>query len=227
MAGATEAVASEGRAIDTEKMGGERALCRDRRDGTSNDRSSGDRQLSLRLCLGRVLETHRRTCTRYANQVAELEAQNAGLAAAAADASRLEAEAAAQTKLWEAKHNALEDRLAEVERRSKEELAHAEKRADEARSQSLEAANQLTETLERATPTLLELVAGFAPRDTEGPGVHLFRSLGIDPDLYMHLLATKRMFEVRACDELAHCAVQWSQTAMFGFGFPGARTTLF
>ena len=199
-AGAREAVASDGESATT-KHGGERTLARDPRDGASDERS-GDRRLSLGLCLGRVLETHRRACMRYANQVAELEAKNAGLAAAAAEASRLEVEAAAQTRLWEAKHEALEERLAEVEKRSREELARAENFADEARSQALEAANQLTETLERATPTLLELVAGFAPRDTEGPGVHLFRSLGVDPDLYVHLLATKRMFEVRAWDEL-------------------------
>lgn len=216
-----EAAAAEG-TIAAKKMR-ERALFRDRRDGPTGDRS-GDHQIPLEPCLGQVLETHRRTCTRYANQVAELEAQNAGLAAAAAEASRLEAEAAAQTRQWETKHDALEARLAEVERRSREELALAEKRADEARSQTLEAADELKETLERATPTLLELVAGFAPRDTEGPGVDLFRSLGTDPDLYVHLLATKRMFEVRACfhDELvASCSECQSFAAKFGFGFSG------
>lgn len=193
-AGATAAAAAE-EAIATNKMG-ESAFCRDRRGGASDQ--SGDRQLSLGLCLGQVLETHQRTCTRYANQVADLEAQNAGLAAKATEASRLEAEAAAQARLWEVKHDALEERLAEVEKRSREELAHAEKRTDEARSQSLEAANLLRETLERVTPTILELVAGFAPRETERLGVDLFRSLGIEPDLYVHVLATKRTFEVRA-----------------------------
>eukprot|EP00903_Cladosiphon_okamuranus_P010866 g10263.t1 len=184
--------AAEEEAIATEKTE-EGTICRDRRDGGGN--RNGDCQLSLGLCLGQVQETHRRACTRYANQVAQLEAQNAGLVAAAAEASRLEAEAAAQTKSWEAKHDALEERLAEVEKRSREELAQAEHRATEACSQSLEAANLLTEKLDRATPTLLKLVAAFAPLDTEGPGVDLFRSLGIDPDLYVHHLARKRMFE--------------------------------
>lgn len=201
---AAAAVAAEEGAIATEETGG-RALCRDRRDG-AGDRN-GDRQLSLGLCLDQVLETHRKACRRYANQVAQLEAQNAGLAVAVAETSRLEAEAAAQTRSWKAKHDALEERLAEVEKRLREELAQAEHRANEASSQSLEAANLLTEMLERATPTLLELVTGFAPLETEGPGVDLFRSLGIDPDLYAHLLATKRMFEVRKMSMLLPVSV--------------------
>lgn len=156
----------------------------------------GDTYLSLEPCLGQVMETHRRACKRYANQVAELEAQNAALASRAAEASRLEGEAVEQAKLWEARHDALAERLASVEKRAREDLDLAEERAAEARSRSLEVAGEMREKLERATPTLLELVAGFAPRDTEGAGLRLFRSLGIEPDLYAHLVATKRMFEV-------------------------------
>ncbi len=156
----------------------------------------GDTYLSLEPCLGQVLETHHRACRRYANQVAELEAKNAALASRAAEASRREGEAVEQAKLWAAKHDALAERLAGVEKRAREDLDLAEGRAAEARSRSLEVAGEIREKLERATPTLLELVAGFAPRHTEGPGLHLFRSLGIEPDLYVHLVATKRMFEV-------------------------------
>lgn len=155
-----------------------------------------DQQRSLGACLDQVLETHRRACTRYANQVAELEGQNATLAARTAEAVKLEGEAMAQTRSWEVKHGALEGRLADVIKHSKEELDSAEKRVDEERSRSLGSADLLRETLEKATPTLMDMVAGFAPRDTESLGVDLFRSLGIEPDQYSHLLATKRMFEV-------------------------------
>lgn len=158
-----------------------------------------DHQRSLGVCLDQVLETHRRACTRYANQVAELEGQNAALAARTAEAVKLEGEAMAQTRSWEVRHGALEGRLADVINRSKEELDSAEKRVDEERSRSLGLADLLRETLEKATPTLMDMVAGFAPRDTESLGVDLFRSLGIEPDQYSHLLATKRMFEVGFC----------------------------
>jgi len=172
----------------------------------------GDTYLSMEPCLGQVLQTHRRACKRYANQVAELEAQNAGLALRAAEASRLEREAVEQAKLWAAKHDALAERLTGVEKRAREDLDLAEERAAEARSRSLEAAGEMREKLERATPTLLELVAGFAPRDTEGPGLDLFRSLGIEPDLYVHLVATKRMFEVGwfACARTTTCFASWT-----------------
>lgn len=167
-----------------------------RHDGSSGGGTDGDHQRSLGPCLGKVLETHRRTCMRYANQVAELEGQNAALATRAAEAVRLEGEAMAQTRSWEVKHGALEGRLADVIKRSKEELDSAEKHVAEERSRSLKLTDILRETLEKATPTLLDMVAGFAPRDTESLGVNLFHALGIEPDQYSHLLATKRMLEV-------------------------------
>ncbi|CAM9417636.1 unnamed protein product, partial [Ectocarpus sp. 13 AM-2016] len=146
-------------------------------------------------CLGKTLETHQRACTRYSNQVAELEGQNAVLNARAAEASKLAEEATTEAKLWEAKHCALEQRLAEVEERSRQDLAYAEERADKACSRTVEVVELQTEKLERATPTLLDMVTGFAPRETEELGVYLLQNLEIEPDLYAHIIATKRMFE--------------------------------
>ncbi|CAN0171507.1 unnamed protein product [Ectocarpus sp. 12 AP-2014] len=146
-------------------------------------------------CLGKTLETHRRACTRYSNQVAELEGQNAVLTARAAEASKLAEEATTEAKLWEAKHCALEQRLAEVEERSRQDLACAEERADKACSRTVEVVELQTEKLERATPTLVDMVTGFAPRETEELGAYLLQSLDIEPDLYAHIIATKRMFE--------------------------------
>ena len=181
--------------------------------GGGGSGGKGDPYLSLEPCLGQVQKTHRRACRRYANQVAELEAQNAALASRAAEATRLEAEAVERASAWEAKHDALTERLAGVEKRATEDLALAEERAAEARSRGLEVAGELREKLERATPTLLELVAGFAPRDTEGPGLDLFRCLGIEPDLYGHLVATKRMFEVGWVSGGSKCLLRGSWTA--------------
>lgn len=161
--------------------------------------------LSLGPCLDQVLETHRRACTRYGNQVAELQGQNAALAARVAEASRLEGEATTETKLWEAKYCELEGRLAAVEKRSREELTAAEERGEKERLRGVEAAELLKVTLETATPTLLDMLTGFAPRDTEGFGVDLLRGLRIEPVLYVHILATKRMFQV--CHPRA-----WSRT---------------
>lgn len=171
------------------------AFCRIH-DGSSGGGTDDDHQRSLGVCLHQVLTTHERACARYANQVAELEGQNTALAARTAEAVKLEGEAMAQTRSWEVKHGALEGRLADLIKLSREELDSANKRVDEERSRSLDLTDLLKETLEKATPILLDMVAGFAPRDTESLGVDLFRSLGIDPDFYSHLLATKRMFEV-------------------------------
>lgn len=147
-------------------------------------------------CLGKTLETHRRACTRYGNQVVELEGQNTALTARAAEASKLAEEATTEAKVWEAKHCALEQRLAEVEERSRQDLACAEERADKAYLRTVEVVESQTEKLERATPTLLDMLTGFAPRETEELGAYLLHSLDIEPDLYAHIIATKRMFEV-------------------------------
>lgn len=171
----------------------------DRRAAHGYDDGSGRRRNLLNVlgpCLGKTLETHRRACTRYSNQVAELEGQNAALTARAAEASKITEEATAEAKLWEAKHCALEQRLAEVEERSTQDLACAEERADKACLRTVEVVELQTEKLERATPTLLDMLTGFAPRETEELGAYLLHSLDIEPDLYAHIIATKRMFEV-------------------------------
>lgn len=153
---------------------------------------------SLGSCLDQALETHQRACTRYGNQVAELEGRNAALAARTAEATRLEAEAVSQTKVWEARYGELEGRLQAVEKRSREELMSAEERGEEERLRGVEAAELLRVTRETATATLLDMLTGYAPRDTEGFGVDLLRGLKIEPDLYVHVLETKRMFQVRS-----------------------------
>lgn len=157
---------------------------------------AGSGHNGLVSCLAQVRETHRRACTRYARLVAELEERNASLAAAAAEAVKEKYEALVQAKEWEARHALLEERLAEVESCSKDELALTEERARDANWRALKATALIKEGLEKATPTLVEMVAAFLPRDTEELGVGLFRNLGIDPDLYVHLLATKSMFKV-------------------------------
>ncbi|CAM9881698.1 unnamed protein product [Ectocarpus fasciculatus] len=182
---------------------GEEGLSQARTDrgatwGHGHDDGSGRRGNLLHVlgpCLGKTLETHRRACTRYGNQVAELEGQNAALTARAAEASKLAEEATTEAKLWEAKHCALEQRLAEVEERSRKDLACAEERAEKACLRTVEVAELQTEKLERATPTLLDMLTGFAPRETEELGAYLLHSLDIEPDLYAHIIATKRMFE--------------------------------
>ncbi|CAM9833572.1 unnamed protein product, partial [Ectocarpus sp. 8 AP-2014] len=166
--------------------------------GHGHDDSSSRRRNLLNVlgpCLGKTLETHRRACARYSNQVAELERQNAALTARAAEASKLAEEATTEAKLWEAKQCALEQRLAEVEERSRQDLACAEERADKACLRTVEVVELQTEKLERATPTLLDMLTGFAPRETEELGAYLLHSLDIEPDLYAHIIATKRMFE--------------------------------
>lgn len=150
----------------------------------------------LASCLAQVQETHRRACKRYARLVAELEERNASLAAAAAEAVKDKAGALVQAQEWEARHTVLEERLAEVESRSTDELALAEERARDANWRALEATALMKEGLDKATPTLVDMVAAFLPRDTEELGVGLFQNLGIDPDLYVHLLAKKSMFKV-------------------------------
>lgn len=157
---------------------------------------SGHNDDDLTSCLSQVRETHRKACTRYDKLVAELEESNASLAAAAAGAVKEKAEALVQAKEWEARYIACEERLAEAQSRSRDELALAEERASDANGRALEATRLMNRGLEKATPTLVDMVATFVPRDTAELGLDLFQKLGIDPDLYAHLLATKIMFKV-------------------------------
>ncbi|CAM9411298.1 unnamed protein product [Scytosiphon promiscuus] len=161
--------------------------------GLSSERTVFSREIGP--CLDQVLDIHQLACTRYGNQVAELERQNAALATRAVEASRHEGEAATQAKLWETRCGELEGRLAATEERSREELARAEERGEEARFRGMEAMELLRVTVEAATPALLDMLTGFAPRDTEGYGVDLLRSLRIEPDFYVHILARKSMFQ--------------------------------
>lgn len=151
----------------------------------------------LESCLEQVRATHRKACARYSRLVAKLEHQNAVLNADAAEACRLKEHAVVQAKEWEARHDGLQERLALVESRSKAEITLAENRRNEERSRALEATASLKRALERVMPTLATMVTAFNPKDTEELGVDLLRKLRIEPDLYAHLLATKRMFEVR------------------------------
>lgn len=150
----------------------------------------------LGSCLRRVWDTHRKSCASYANRVAELEDQNAALIVEASATRRLQEEASAQARAWEERHVLLEQRLAEVESRSRAELSLAQQSNSEASLRAREANSSLEGALERATPTLLDMLAAFAPRDTEELAVELFLELGVGRDLYAHHLATKRMFEV-------------------------------
>ena len=150
----------------------------------------------LGSCLRRVWDTHRKSCASYANRVAELEVQNAALIAEASAARRLHEEASARARAWEERHCLLERRIADVESRSRAELSLAHQSNNEASLRAREATMFLEAALEKTTPTLLDMVAGFAPRDTEELAVGLFLNLGVERDLYAHHLATKRMFEV-------------------------------
>ena len=150
----------------------------------------------LESCLRRVWDTHKKSCASYANRVAELEAQNAALIAEASAARRLQEEASAQARAWEERHSLLERRIADVESRSRAELSLAQQSNSEAGARAREANTLLEGALERATPTLLGMVAAFAPTDTEELAVELFLKLGVERDVYAHHLATKRMFEV-------------------------------
>lgn len=152
---------------------------------------------SLGSCLRRVWDTHRKACASYANRVAELEAQNAALAAEASAARTLQEEESMRARAWEEKHILLEQRIADVESRSRAELSLAQQSNSEAGARAREANLLLEGALERATPTLLDMVDAFAPRDTEELALDLFLKLGVERDLYAHHLATKRMFEVR------------------------------
>lgn len=160
-----------------------------------NDRCRSGESL-LGSCLRRVWDTHRTSCTSYANRVAELEVQNAALIAETSAARRLHEEASARARAWEEKHCLLEQRIADVESRSRAELSLTHQSNNEASLRAREATRFLEGALERTTPTLLDMVAGFAPRDTEELAVNLFLKLGVERDLYAHHLATKRMFEV-------------------------------
>lgn len=151
---------------------------------------------SLGPCLAQAQETHRKTCTRYASQVADLEAKYAAVSEELGEAVRSKAKMVAQAREWENRHGALDERLADVESRLRAEIASAEKRANAERTQALEASGLLTSALEGATPILVDMIATFAPRDTEALGVNLFRTLGIGSDHYAHILETKRMFKV-------------------------------
>ena len=160
----------------------------------------------LGSCLRRVWETHRKSCKSYANRVAKLEGQNVALVARASEACRLQQEAEAQARAWEEKHRLLEQRIADVESRSRAELSLAQQANSEASSRVREAHSLFQGALERATPTLLDRVAAFAPRDTEKLALDLFLKLGVERDLYVHHLETKRMFEVFL---LRFCATAW------------------
>eukprot|EP00904_Undaria_pinnatifida_P001506 jgi/Undpi1/11356/HiC_scaffold_30.g13653.m1 len=149
----------------------------------------------LGSCLRRVWETHRKSCKSYANRVAKLEGQNVALVARASEACRLQQEAEAQARAWEEKHRLLEQRIADVESRSRAELSLAQQANSEASSRVREAHSLFQGALERATPTLLDMVAAFAPRDTEKLALDLFLKLGVERDLYVHHLEAKRMFE--------------------------------
>lgn len=146
--------------------------------------------------LKQVKETHRKACTRYENLVVELKDQASTLTVETAESSKLKDEALREAREWEARHGVLEQRLVDVENDLRTELAVSEEHANGERLLALGATSLLESALETVTPTLLDMVSTFAPRDTEGLGVALLRQLEIEPDLYIHLLATKQMFKV-------------------------------
>lgn len=147
--------------------------------------------------LERVQKTHNVACARYANRVGELVHRNAYVEREAATAIELRDEAVSHAKGWETRHRHLEETYAQLEGRAKAEVALAEAEAQRERRRAFEATALWNGALEEAMPWLMQLVAGFAPIETEELGVKLFESLGVDADQYDHVIARKRMFEVR------------------------------
>lgn len=143
-------------------------------------------------------ETHREACRRYDSVLADLEIKNAILAGELSLASTTRDYFATQAAQWEARHGALEKRLAEVERASKEDIAETIERANQERARASKATDALRGMLERSKPILLDMVSSFVPRDSEELGVELLRALDVNPDIYTHVVATKRMFQVRS-----------------------------
>lgn len=156
---------------------------------------SAERSLGSYLELMRAM--HTTACTRYKNQVAHLLETNAGLAAEAVTATERKDTAVTQMKEWEMRYGELEKTNAHVERRLQAELAVAKDEAQDGNRRASEAFALMNGKVKKAIPFLLKLIGGFKPIYAEEIGVDLFQNLGIDMDRYAHVLARKRMLEVR------------------------------
>lgn len=146
--------------------------------------------------LERMRETHREACRRYDSVLTNLETNNITLADELSEASTARDSFATKATGWEVRHDALENRLAKVERASKADIAKAIEHANEERERARKATDVLRGMLERSTPILLDMVSTFALKDSEKFGVELLRALDVNPDIYTHIVATKRMFQV-------------------------------
>lgn len=154
------------------------------------------RDSPLGCCLERVRETHREACRRYDNVLADLETNNITLGDELSEASKARDYFATQATQWKARHDAMEKRLVEVERASKADIAKTNERANQERQRASKATDKLRGMLERSTPILLDMVSTFVPRDSKEFGVELLRALDVNPEIYAHVVATKRMFQV-------------------------------
>lgn len=163
----------------------------------ANQRSSYSVGWDLGCTLTSIGITHWNACVRYKNNVAALAEQNARLQVEVAEANSQREKALLQVNDWEERYHLLKEAYATLEQRSKDDLTSAEEKAREGNRRGLEAEATFKKILKKATPRLVQMIMAYAPLDTEALGIDLCEKLGVHEQHFAHILAGKRMFEVK------------------------------